>query len=156
MTFGAVRKKSWLRYHTLELKVHYFSTFGAHIWHGSLQGVKVKVLKGEVALPVSCDYCATVVQEPHLAALIRQESCVCVRACVCVVCVCVCTGAAFYPCIHCVTLAHSYRHLHCNSLCLLFACQSQILSHDVCGTHSPDEGGDSYPSFSSSSECCGR
>ena len=60
VAFGAVRKKSWLRYHALELKLHYFSTFGAHIWHRSLQGVKVKVLKGEVVLPVSWDYCATV------------------------------------------------------------------------------------------------
>ena len=45
VAFGAVRKESWLRYHTLELKVHYFSTFGAHIWLRSLQGVKVKVVK---------------------------------------------------------------------------------------------------------------
>ena len=43
-SLGAVRKKSWLRNHALELKVHYFSTFGAHIWHRSLQGVKVKVV----------------------------------------------------------------------------------------------------------------
>ena len=44
VAFGAVGKKSWLRYHTLELKLHCFSTFGAHIWHRSLQGVKVKVV----------------------------------------------------------------------------------------------------------------
>ena len=60
VAFGAVRKESWLRYHALELKLHYFSSFGGHIWHSSLQGVKVKVLKGEVVLPVSWDYCATV------------------------------------------------------------------------------------------------
>ena len=45
VAFGAVGKESWLRYHTLELKLHYFSTFGGHFWHRSLQGIKVKVVK---------------------------------------------------------------------------------------------------------------
>ena len=73
----------------------------------------------------------------------------CVKYC-CTVCMLVFGGVLYL-------VAHPYRQLLTgNSLCLLFASQSQVVCLDLCGTHGPDEGGGSYPSFSSSSECLSR